>query len=270
MTSFSEDKLFKNINNQDARILLDIVGKKSKMIKIWTKELRLLDPKDYRPDIILELDGENLILELQSTKVDDEFSKRALTFVAITNRDKENDKEVNLMVLSSGESTKTVSYYVNRKNEFKYDVVGLNELDREEILNTVEAKIENNEEMDGRQLVLYALVPLIDNNNREKHIRRVVDNLLKLKNVTMSLKELSFGIEWLIVDKYVTDEEERNILCDALGDKMSLIHEYGKRKEENGKREVIIDLFKSGMTAKEISDRLKMPLSELIEIQNSM
>ena len=53
----------------------------------------------------------------------------------------------------------------------------------------------------------------------------------------MSLKELSFGIEWLIVDKYVTDEEERNILCDALGDKMSLIHEYGKRKEENGKRE---------------------------------
>ena len=74
----------------------------------------------------------------------------------------------------------------------------------------------------------------------------------------------------VIVDKYVTDEEERNILCDALGDKMSLIHEYGKRKEENGKREVIIDLFKSGMTAKEISDRLKMPLSELIEIQNSM
>ena len=26
MTSFSEDKLFKNINNQDARILLDIIN----------------------------------------------------------------------------------------------------------------------------------------------------------------------------------------------------------------------------------------------------
>ena len=35
--------------------------------------------KDYIPDIILELDFENLIIELQSTKVDDDFSKRALT-----------------------------------------------------------------------------------------------------------------------------------------------------------------------------------------------
>ena len=96
------------------------------------------------------------------------------------------------MVLSSGESTKTVSYYVNRKNEFKYDVVGLNELDREEILNTVETIIENNEEMDGRQLVLYALVPLIDNNNREKHIRRVVDNLLKLKKRNNVAKGIIF------------------------------------------------------------------------------
>ena len=75
MTSFSEDKIFKNINNEDARILLDIFDVKSVKVKIWTKELRLLDPKDYVPDIILELDFENLIIEIQSTTVNDEFSK---------------------------------------------------------------------------------------------------------------------------------------------------------------------------------------------------
>ncbi len=56
MTSFAEDKIFKNINEEDAKILLDIVDKKTVKVKIWTKELRLLDPKDYVPDIILELD----------------------------------------------------------------------------------------------------------------------------------------------------------------------------------------------------------------------
>lgn len=97
MTTFTEDKLFKNINNKDAKILLEIIDVDTVKVKIWTKELRLLDPKDYIPDIILELDFENLIIELQSTKVDDDFSKRALTYVAIANRDKDNDKIVNLL-----------------------------------------------------------------------------------------------------------------------------------------------------------------------------
>ena len=63
MTSFSEDKIFKNINDNDARILLDIIDVTSVKVKIWTKELRLYDPKDFVPDIILELDYENIIFE---------------------------------------------------------------------------------------------------------------------------------------------------------------------------------------------------------------
>ncbi|MBP3790611.1 MAG: hypothetical protein ILA26_01125 [Methanobrevibacter sp.] len=42
MTSFSEDKIFKNINNEDAKILLDILDVDTVKVKIWTKELRLL------------------------------------------------------------------------------------------------------------------------------------------------------------------------------------------------------------------------------------
>ncbi len=137
MTEFTQDKIFKNVNQEDARILLNIMGKNSKKVKIWTKELRLLDPKDYKPDIIVELDNENLIIELQSTKVNDEFSKRALTFVSITNRDKDNDKEVNLMVLSSAENSKTVHYRYNFQNVFNYDVVGLEDLDVKQIINNV-------------------------------------------------------------------------------------------------------------------------------------
>lgn len=69
MSEFQEDMIFKNVNDNDARILLDIFGKKSKTVKIRTKELRLLDPTTFKPDIMLELDNEILIIELQSTKV---------------------------------------------------------------------------------------------------------------------------------------------------------------------------------------------------------
>ena len=76
MTSFTEDKIWKNIGNNDVRILLNIVDVESEEVKIWTEELRLLDPRDFVSDLILELDNENLIMEMQSTPVDDNFSKR--------------------------------------------------------------------------------------------------------------------------------------------------------------------------------------------------
>ena len=76
MTEFQEDMLFKNVSDEDANILLEIIGKKSKRTKVWTKELRHIDPTNYKPDLILDLDDENLILEFQSTKVNDEFSNQ--------------------------------------------------------------------------------------------------------------------------------------------------------------------------------------------------
>lgn len=65
---------------------------------------------------------------------------------------------------------------------------------------------------------------------------------------------MSYGIEWLIVDKFIDDKEERNILCDALGDRMSLIYEYVNRREQKGryegmkegKKEIISSLIESG------------------------
>lgn len=282
MTSFSEDKLFKNINNQDARILLDIINIDTVKVKIWTKELRLLNPKDYVPDIILELDFENLIIELQSTRIDDEFSKRALTYVAIANKDKENDKYVNLMVLSTVEESKIVYYQFNEESVFSYRVVSLKDLDADEIIKTVEPKISNANDISGKELVLYALVPMIVGEDMGKYIKRLVQNLIQLKDSSDSIINLVFGVEWLIVDKFVENQEDRNILCDLLGDRMSLIYEYGERKEAKGKlegiregiregklegwREILLSLINSGDSLSEISRKTGKSLEELEDI----
>jgi len=280
MTNFAEDKLFKNISQEDAKILLEIMDIETVKLKIWTKELRLLDPKDYIPDIILELDFENLIIELQSTPVDLNFSKRGLAYVAIANKSKENEKDMTLIVLTTAEESKTIEYKFNKDSVFAYRVVNLKDLDSKEIINTVERKIKQKLKIESRELVFYALVPLIIGKDMEKYIKRVVYNLLQVENVSDSLKNLSYGIEWLIVDKFIEDEEKRNILCDVLGDRMSLIYEYGNRREKEGKdegikegmkegmKEIIQKFLNSGTTLEEISKKTGKTTQELNEILN--
>ena len=85
---------------------------------------------------------------------------------------------------------------------------------------------------------------------------------------------MSYGIEWLIVDKFIDDEEDRNILCDALGDRMSLIYEYGNRREQKGRdegmkegmKEIISSLIESGTPLTEISQKTGKTIPELKEI----
>ena len=236
MTEFQEDMLFKNVSEEDIQILLEILEKESESANIWTKELRLLDPTTYKPDLIIELDDENLIIEFQSTEVNDKFSRRAHTYVAITDQKKENDKEVNIEVISTAENSKQISYRVNRLNTFRYNVIGFEKYDGEKIIKYVEEKLENNMKITSKDNIYLSLAPLMDkkkNNNISEKIKRVVDLLIELNKTNPPGNKLSFGITWLLVDKFVKDSELRNLLIDVLGEKMSAIYEYGERKEIN-------------------------------------
>ena len=119
-----------------------IIFKKSKKVKIWTKELRLLDPAAFKPDMILELDDEILIIEFQSTKVGNRHHRRFHVYVAITDYNVENhEKEVNLCVFTTAEESKLITYHVNSYNDFKYEVISLSDYDSEEIIDIVNYKI---------------------------------------------------------------------------------------------------------------------------------
>ena len=99
-------------------------------------------------------------------------------------------------------------------------------------------KLKYNEPLDGRDIILLSLVPLSKKGKIiVEYIYRVIKILFNLKNLTSSQKDLSFGIMWLTTDKFVVDSLERNIICDLLGGRMSLIHEYGENKYNDGKDE---------------------------------
>ena len=49
---------------------------------------------------------------------------------------------------------------------------------------------------------------------------------------------------------------------------MRAIYEYGKRREQKGKEETILKLYKSGMKPEEISERLDTDLDKIKKIIN--
>ena len=272
MAEFQEDMIFKNVSDEDASILLEILGIESEKVKVWTKELRHIDPTNYRPDLILQLDGENLIVEFQSTPVDDKFSRRAHSYVAITDQHKKNDKEVNLAVLSTAEDSKIVEYKYNKLNSFRYVVVGLNDLETGEIINTVETKLKDKKIPTSREVILLSLVPLSKKgSNIGVYIDRVVKLISRLKNLTISQLNLALGILWLTTDKFVKDALERNNICNMLGDKMSLMHEYGEDKFEQGigqgEENIIVKLLKFGDEPEIIAQKSEIPLDKILEIK---
>lgn len=280
MTEQNEDMLFKNVSEKDASILLDIIGKKSKKVKVWTKELRHIDPTNFKPDLILELDNQNLILEFLSTPVDNKFSRRGHSYVALTDQKKENKKEVNFEVLSTAEDSKIVEYKYNELNSFKYKVTGLNNLASDEIITNVTKKLENKKVLNGKEIILLSLVPLSKKGkNIAEYIYRVVDILSKVRDLSVSLTDLAFGIMWLTTDKFIEDSLEKSILCDFLGDRMTLMHEYGENKFQNGKNEgieegrkegreeIIVNLLKSKDNPETIAEKTKIPLEKILEIK---
>ena len=93
-------------------------------------------------------------------------------------------------------------------------------------------KIEHGEEITGKELVLFSIVPIIEKEGEiEDYIFDVVNTLIGLKDLAPSIQALVFGIEWLIVDKFVENENTRNILQDLLGDRMSMVHEDVEMKK---------------------------------------
>ncbi len=188
----------------------------------------------------------------------------------MANRVKENDKDMTLIVLTTAEESKTIKYQFNKESVFTYHVINLKDLDGDEIIATVEPKIKKGLKLESKELILYALVPMILGKDMEKYIKRVVQNLFQVKNTTESVKNISYGIEWLIVDKFVKDKEYRNVLCDALGDRMTLIFEYGDRREKKGRdegmKEIIENFLNSGTTLTEISKKTGKSIEELEEI----
>lgn len=160
---------------------------------------------------------------------------------------------------------------MNELNTFRYQVIGNDLFDGEKIINEIEEKYNQNLEITQKESVYLSLAPIMTKNgNLEKNIIKTINILITLNDVPPSTKNLCYGIEWLLVDKFVKDETLKNLLLDKLGDKMSAVYDYGERKEqkgrEEGREEIILNLYESGMKPEEIAEKTKKDIKEIEEI----
>ena len=104
----------------------------------------------------------------------------------------------------------------------------------------------------------------------EDYVEYVVNTLLELKGLYHSIGVLPYGIEWLIVDKFVKDELTRNILCDRLGDRMALIDEYARNRVIRAENRIIKNQLEAGFNAELIAKTVEVPLSRVRDIERDL
>ena len=218
MTYQSEDQLFKYATKEDGFGLLELLKESNENIKeidfesetlIYNPtELIELDPKVYKTDMIMELDNLIVLTEFQATIVKTMDEKRYRLYTALVDYAKRNNKPLLLIVISTAEKTKIKRYKINKDCVFTIPILSLKDFDGDEIINVMENKIKNNEKITKHKMLHLALVPFMSSKRPlNKQIEKTVKILDKIRKSIKCTNDFVFGIELLIVEKFIKNED---------------------------------------------------------------
>nr|WP_302439036.1 hypothetical protein [Methanobrevibacter smithii] len=244
----SEDQLFKYATKEDGFGLLKLLKEsnanikeidfKSENLTYNPTELIELDPKIYKTDMILELDHLIVLTEFQSTIVKTIDEKRYRLYTALVDYAKRNNKPLILIVISTAEKTKIKQYKINKDCVFTIPIVSLKDFDGDKIINNIENKIKNNQKITRHEMLNLALAPFMSSKKPlDKQIEKTVKTLDEVRKSMKCSSDFVFGIELLIVEKFIKNERQHKKLTNILRDTMKIIDEWRQEDYENGKKE---------------------------------
>lgn len=248
MVHQSEDQLFKYATKEDGIGLLKLLKESNANIKeidfesenltYNPTELVELDPKIYKTDRILELDHLIVLTEFQSTIVKTPDEKRYRLYTALVDYAKRNNKPIMLIVISTAEKTKIKQYKINKDCVFTIPIVSLKDFDGDKIINNIENKIKNNQKITRHEMLNLALAPFMSSKKPlDKQIEKTVKTLDEVRKSMKCSSDFVFGIELLIVEKFIKNERQHKKLTNILRDTMKIIDEWRQEDYENGKKE---------------------------------
>lgn len=258
MSNHEEDKLFKYATKEDGFSFINLIEEinwdirkydfKSENLTFNPTELIELDPAIYKSDMIMELDSIIVMTEFQSTVVKKFDEKRYRLYTAIVDYAKQNNKPILLIVFSTAEKTKIKQYKLNKDCVFTIPIISLKDFDGDEIINNIENKIKNNTKITRRELIYLSLAPFMSSiKTLDEQIEKTVQTLDKIRNSAKSAKNFAFGIEFLIVDKFIKETSRRKKLRNILRDNMRLMEEYGQERYDEGYEKGIKKGVKKGI-----------------------
>lgn len=286
MVHQSEDQLFKYATKEDGFGLLKLLKESNANIKeidfesenltYNPTELVELDPKIYKTDMILELDHLIVLTEFQSTIVKTIDEKRYRLYTALVDYAKRNNKPLILIVISTAEKTKIKEYKINKDCVFTIPIVSLKDFDGDKIINNIENKIKNNQKITRHEMLNLALAPFMSSKKPlDKQIEKTVKTLDEVRKSMKCSSDFVFGIELLIVEKFIKNERQHKKLTNILRDTMKIIDEWRQEDYENGKQEgkeeekinTAKNMLKENYTIKQIAKITQLNIESIKQIK---
>lgn len=286
MVHQSEDQLFKYATKEDGFGLLKLLKEsnanikeidfKSENLTYNPTELIELDPKIYKTDMILELDHLIVLTEFQSTIVKTIDEKRYRLYTALVDYAKRNNKPLILIVISTAEKTKIKQYKINKDCVFTIPIVSLKDFDGDKIINNIENKIKNNQKITKHEMLNLALAPFMSSKKPlDKQIEKTVKTLDEVRKSMKCSSDFVFGIELLIVEKFIKNERQHKKLTNILRDTMKIIDEWRQEDYENGKKEgkeeekinTAKNMLKENYTIKQIATITQLNIESIKQIK---
>lgn len=286
MVHHSEDQLFKYATKEDGIGLLKLLKESNANIKeidfesenltYNPTELVELDPKIYKTDMILELDHLIVLTEFQSTIVKTIDEKRYRLYTALVDYAKRNNKPLILIVISTAEKTKIKQYKINKDCVFTIPIVSLKDFDGDKIINNIENKIKNNQKITRHEMLNLALAPFMSSKKPlDKQIEKTVKTLDEVRKSMKCSSDFVFGIELLIVEKFIKNERQHKKLTNILRDTMKIIDEWRQEDYENGKKEgkeeekinTAKNMLKENYTIKQIATITQLNIKSIKQIK---
>lgn len=286
MVHQSEDQLFKYATKEDGFRLLKLLKEsnanikeidfKSENLTYNPTELIELDPKIYKTDMILELDHLIVLTEFQSTIVKTIDEKRYRLYTALVDYAKRNNKPLILIVISTAEKTKIKQYKINKDCVFTIPIVSLKDFDGDKIINNIENKIKNNQKITRHEMLNLALAPFMSSKKPlDKQIEKTVKTLDEVRKSMKCSSDFVFGIELLIVEKFIKNERQHKKLTNILRDTMKIIDEWRQEDYENGKKEgkeeekinTAKNMLKENYTIKQIATITQLNIESIKQIK---
>lgn len=286
MVHQSEDQLFKYATKEDGFGLLKLLKEsnanikeidfKSENLTYNPTELVELDPKIYKTDMILELDHLIVLTEFQSTIVKTIDEKRYRLYTALVDYAKRNNKPLILIVISTAEKTKIKQYKINKDCVFTIPIVSLKDFDGDKIINNIENKIKNNQKITRHEMLNLALAPFMSSKKPlNKQIEKTVKTLDEVRKSMKCSSDFVFGIELLIVEKFIKNERQHKKLTNILRDTMKIIDEWRQEDYENGKQEgkeeekinTAKNMLKENYTIKQIAKITQLNIESIKQIK---
>lgn len=282
MVHQSEDQLFKYATKEDGIGLLKLLKESNANIKeidfesenltYNPTELVELNPKIYKTDMILELDHLIVLTEFQSTIVKTPDEKRYRLYTALVDYAKRNNKPIMLIVISTAEKTKIKQYKINKDCVFTIPIVSLKDFDGDKIINNIENKIKNNQKITRHEMLNLALAPFMSSKKPlNKQIEKTVKTLDEVRKSMKCSSDFVFGIELLIVEKFIKNERQHKKLTNILRDTMKIIDEWRQEDYENGKKEEKINtaknMLKENYSIKQIAKITQLNIESIKQIK---